>query len=801
VKAIIMAGGEGKRLRPLTCNRPKPMVFAANKPVMTHTIELLKKHGFYDIGVTLQYMASHIMDQYGDGQKHGVKLHYFIEDTPLGTAGSVKNAQDFLDETFLVISGDALTDIDLTEALKFHRQKKSLATLILTSVDNPLKYGIVITKKTGEIVRFLEKPSWGEVFSDKVNTGIYILEPEVLDYIPPKAFFDFSKNLFPLLMEKGITLYGYTGKGYWCDIGNPGVYFNAHQDILTNRVSIDLSYDEIKPGIWIDKNTEIHPTARLEPPLIIGRNCYIGPHVFVGAHSIIGNNCIIEDRSSIKKSILWNGVMLGKSSALRGAIVCSNVKTKNNVSIFEGAIVGDESMLEEGCTIKPQVKIWPGKTIEEGSTLTKDVVWGIKPSRNLFGNDGVKGIFNKDITLDLALRLGSAFGSVIEPVGRIGVGCDNSPVSGIIKKLLVSGLQVSGHQVCDLGNTTLPITRFSIKTDNLQGGIHVKTEKGDMTHITFLNENGANISKSEEKRIENILEIEDFRYIPGKNIKNIISLSDKETSYFLNLRRQINQSISLKVVLNCPSNPLTKKVKKLLEETGCNVEETEHLDNIKSQVCNLKADVGIYLDSQGEKLVLFDEKGNSLKGDKLKVLLTYLLLEDPSETSTIVAPIDSPSILEKLARKHRRKILYTKSNLQARMENMINQGKSGKTQFALEFDGIQAMLKVLKTMNSKKKKLSQLIAEIPPFYLHKEALECPWEIKGKIIRTLVEKFDYYEHSNSIEGVKFKHPEGWTLIIPDSEKPRVNIISEGSSSEMAEELTSFYKDVIQEIIKV
>jgi len=801
VKAIIMAGGEGKRLRPLTCNRPKPMVLTANKPVMTYTIELLKKHGFHDIGVTLHYMASHIMDQYGDGRKDGIKLHYFIEDTPLGTAGSVKNAQDFLDETFLVISGDALTDIDLTEALKYHQQKKSLVTLILTSVDNPLKYGIVITKKSGKIVRFLEKPSWGEVFSDKVNTGIYILEPEVFDYIPPETFFDFSKNLFPLLMEKGIALYGYTGKGYWCDIGNPAVYLNAHEDILMNKVSIDLPYNEIKPGILVGKNTEIHPTARLKSPLIIGCSCYIGPHVFIGPYSVIADNCIIEDRSSIKKSILWNGVMLGKGSTLRGAIVCSNVKIKNNVSIFEGAIVGDESMLEEGCTIKPQVKIWPGKTIEEGSTLRKNVVWGVKPSRNLFGNNGVKGVFNKDITLDLVLRLGSAFGSAIDPVGRIGVSNDDSPVSGIIKQLIISGLQVSGHQVCDLGNITLPITRFAIKTDNLKGGIHIKTEKNDVTLITFLNENGANISTAEEKRIENILEVEDFRYIPGKNIKNTISLFDKETSYFLNLRQQINQSIPLKVVLNCPSIPLAKRVKKLLEEIGCDVEEAEHHDNIKSKMCNLKADMGICLDSQGEELILFDENGNTLKGSKLKVLLTYLLLEDPSETSTIIAPIDSPSVLEKLAQKHQGKILYTKSNLQTRMENMINQGKSGEAQFALEFDGIQALLKVLKTVNSKKKKLSQLIAEIPPFYLHKEALECPWEIKGKIIRSLVEKFDYYEHNDSIEGVRFKHAEGWTLIIPDSEKPRVNIISEGSSSEIAEELTSFYKDVIQEIIKV
>ena len=195
MKVIIMAGGEGSRLRPLTCDRPKPMVPIVNRPMMEHIVALLKRYGMTDIGVTLQYLPAQIKSYFGDGRELGVQMQYFIEESPLGTAGSVKNAGAFLDETFLVISGDALTDFDLKKAVDFHRAKGGVATLVLTSVATPLDYGVVIAGEDGQISQFLEKPSWGEVFSDTVNTGIYILEPEALQYVPENAMFDFAKEI------------------------------------------------------------------------------------------------------------------------------------------------------------------------------------------------------------------------------------------------------------------------------------------------------------------------------------------------------------------------------------------------------------------------------------------------------------------------------------------------------------------------------------------------------------------------------------------------------------------------------
>jgi mannose-1-phosphate guanylyltransferase/phosphomannomutase len=288
LKAVIMAGGEGARLRPLTCDRPKPMVPICDRPMMEYITDLLVSHELRDLAVTLQYLPEKIKDHFGERSDQGANFTYFLEEEPLGTAGSVKNASSFLDETFLVISGDCLTDINLTEAIEFHRRKGTLVTIVLTPQENPLEYGVVMVDDEGRITRFLEKPTWGEVFSDTVNTGIYILEPEVLDYIPAGKKFDFSKDLFPLLMEKGHTLFGCVLPGYWCDIGNLEQYRYAHYDILDKKINIKLPAVEEEPGIWIADEVYINADTRLIPPYYIGQGTYIGSKTVVGEYAVLG---------------------------------------------------------------------------------------------------------------------------------------------------------------------------------------------------------------------------------------------------------------------------------------------------------------------------------------------------------------------------------------------------------------------------------------------------------------------------------------------------------------------------------
>src|SRR5258706_2096885 len=240
MRAIIMAGGFGTRLRPLTCNIPKPMVPMANKPMMEHLVRSLKQHGFDDLLVMLYYQPEVIIRHFGDGAAFGVRIEYLRPPSDLGTAGCVKFAERYLEDTFLVISGDLLTDFDLKKALTAHRAKKAAATLVLTRSSNPLAFGVVIVDEDGRIQRFLEKPSWGEVFSDTINTGIYLLEPSVLADIPPDRNFDFSKNLFPALLDAKTPLYGHIAEGYWKDVGDLTEYRLAHSEILDQLVKIPL---------------------------------------------------------------------------------------------------------------------------------------------------------------------------------------------------------------------------------------------------------------------------------------------------------------------------------------------------------------------------------------------------------------------------------------------------------------------------------------------------------------------------------------------------------------------------------
>ncbi|HHY13496.1 MAG TPA: NTP transferase domain-containing protein [Thermoanaerobacterales bacterium] len=404
MKGVIMAGGVGTRLRPLTCSVPKPMIPLMNRPIMEHILNLLKKHQINEVCATLQYLPETIKNHFQDGTDFNVNLKYYIEETPLGTAGSVKNAQEFLDETFIVISGDVLCDMDLTEAIKFHKEKKAIATLVLTREEIPLEYGVVVTSDTGEIIRFLEKPSWAEVFSDTINTGIYILEPEVLDYIKKDEMFDFSKDLFPLLLEDKQPMFGMISNCYWCDIGNPEQYIQSHKDIFDKNVKGDFWSLDKKEGIWLGKDIRIGKGSKIIPPVAIGNNCIIGDNVIIEPYSVIGDNTIINDNTSLKRSIVWKNNYIGKGVESRGCIICNKTTIKDNVSIFENAIIGDETILEPGSIIKPGIKIWPGKTIEENSTISENIIWGVKSSKYLFGERGVFGKTNVDITPETAAK-------------------------------------------------------------------------------------------------------------------------------------------------------------------------------------------------------------------------------------------------------------------------------------------------------------------------------------------------------------------------------------------------------------
>ena len=293
MKAVVMAGGEGTRLRPMTASMPKPLLPVVNKPIMEHVLLLLKRHGFTHTVVTVQFLASLVRNYFGDGEEWGMTLEYATEEVPLGTAGSVKNAQKLIGgEPFLVISGDALTDIDLTDLVRFHKEKKALVTVCLTRVPNPLEFGITIIDDDGRVQRFLEKPTWGQVFSDTVNTGIYVMEPEALDRVVAGEAVDWSADVFPQLLADGLPVYGYVAEGYWEDVGTHESYLSAQADVLSRHVDVEIDGFEIAPGVWVAEGADVDPDAVIRGPVYIGDYAKIEAGAQLREHTVIGSNVV-----------------------------------------------------------------------------------------------------------------------------------------------------------------------------------------------------------------------------------------------------------------------------------------------------------------------------------------------------------------------------------------------------------------------------------------------------------------------------------------------------------------------------
>jgi len=361
MKAVILVGGEATRLLPLTCNIPKAMVPVLNIPFLEHVIRHLSQHQIEDIILAQGYLVQPIESYFGDGSQFRVKLSYTIEDTPLGTAGAVKNAESYLDETFLVLNGDIFTDLDITAMIGTHLERKAKATIALTPVDDPTSYGLIETNAQGRVTRFLEKPSLSQVTTNMINAGTYVLEPDVLAQIPPQANFSFERELFPQLLAQGEPIYAYPSSAYWIDIGTPEKYLRLHRDLLSGK----SSQYTLAPGekVLIGEQSYIHPTAQIKGPVMIGSNCSIGRKVRLTGPVVIGSGCQILSEAVVKESIIWRNAQIKQHVNLIGSIVADNCCI-NPDSIIEDSVLGDTVTVVSGCKLQPGSKIWPGTIVK-----------------------------------------------------------------------------------------------------------------------------------------------------------------------------------------------------------------------------------------------------------------------------------------------------------------------------------------------------------------------------------------------------------------------------------------------------
>jgi mannose-1-phosphate guanylyltransferase len=359
MKAVILVGGEATRLRPLTCNTPKIMIPVLNRPFFEHLIGYLKAHNIIDIVLAVGKSAGQIQDYFGDGNKLGVRITYSVESLPLGTGGAVKNAERFLDGSFVVLNGDIFTDIDLSVMIKLHRKNKAMASLALTPVEDPTIYGVVETDSGGRVKRFTEKPSRDKVTTNMINAGIYILEPDILSYVASNAFSMFERDVFPPLLEKGQAVYGYPFQDYWIDMGTPDKYVKLQQDLLRRYAGNN--------GIRLEGESFVHSSARIEGPAVVGGGSFIDRNCIVRGPAVLGARCHAEEGVVVEGAILWQDCQIRKGARLRNCLIASRCSVGEESEILGGCILGDDVRIGEGNRLSNGIKVWPGTTIEPGA--------------------------------------------------------------------------------------------------------------------------------------------------------------------------------------------------------------------------------------------------------------------------------------------------------------------------------------------------------------------------------------------------------------------------------------------------
>ena len=832
MRAVLMAGGSGTRLRPLTCDLPKPMVPILNRPIAEHIINLLKRNNITEIIATLYYLPDVMRDYFQDGSDFGVQMTYAVEEEqPLGTAGCVKNIQQWLDDTFVTISGDAITDFDIQAAIAFHRQKKSKATLILTRVPNPIEFGVVITDREGKIDRFLEKPSSSEIFSDTVNTGTYILEPEVLDYLPENEESDFSKDLFPLLLEKGEPMYGYIAEGYWCDVGHLEAYREAQYDGLEQKVKLNFDYVQKSAGIWIGNNTYIDPSAVIETPALIGDNCRIGARVKIEAGTVIGDNVTVGADADLKRPIIWNGATVGDEAHLRACIISRGTRMDRRSQALEGSVIGSLSIVGEEAQIAPGVRVWPSKRVESGAILNINLIWGNTAQRNLFGQRGVSGLANIDLSPEFIVKLGASYGSTLKLGSTVLVSRDQRGVSRMVGRAIIAGLMSAGINVQNLEATAIPIARTMMtKMVDVAGGIHIRLEpnRPDYLLIEFFDRQGISISKSQEKKIEGAYFKEDLRRVGIEEIGSVSYPSGILDAYSRAFARYINieavRSSSSKIVIDYVYAVAGAILPQLLTKFGCDavvlnaslketaISTTQKeilLDQLGQVVEALKANFGVQVTANGEQFILVDEAGIPIRGEVLTALMVNTIFT-ANPRSTVVVPVHASSAVEEIARRHDGKVIRTKVNPTALMEasqdnpNVVLGGNSDMgfifPQLHPGFDAMFSVAKLIEMLTIQERSLADIRHDLPNICHRFCSLRCPWKVKGSLMRHLVETHPT-ENLELIDGVKIINPQNdnWVLILPDAGESLVHIYANSSDRLWVDRQLAEYRQRVQNFI--
>jgi mannose-1-phosphate guanylyltransferase/phosphomannomutase len=831
MKAVIMAGGEGSRLRPLTSLRPKPMVPIVNQPVMEHILGLVKHHGIDEVVATLAFMPQAIQDYFGDGEEWGTRIQYALEETPLGTAGSVKNAQSLLDaeEPFLIISGDALTDLDLKKLIDEHKRLGGAVTIALKQVDNPLEFGVVITAEDGRIERFMEKPTWGQVFSDQINTGIYVIEPWVLDEIPAGEPYDFSSDLFPRLMEAGHALYGVAQECYWCDVGSRQSYLEVHRDVLDETAMVYVPGVHARKGLWVADSAMIEPDVVLGDKVVIGQNTKVRSGARIGDYTVIGDNCVIGNDARVSHSVIWDDTYVGNASVVSGSVLCRHVDVRARSVLDVGVTLGDESVVGHGAHIGADVQVYPYKRIEPAAVVNSSLIWESTASRALFGDGGIKGLVGIDITPEIALKVAEAFASIQPRGGHVVVSRDSSKPARMLKRAMVAGLNAAGVNVRDLRVASPAVSRFTTQKTRCVGGVHVSVVEHDpeLLEFRFFDANGLDVSPAVQKKIERLYFRGEFRRAFFEDVGEIMyparpleyyaaALNDAVVGSGMDggwkkivadmgcgaaslVLPQVAHDWRLNVVA---LNPVVDT-----ESGGC-ASSTESNEQLRRTVDLFGADLGVLFDRGAERVTLMSTTGVVLDGDTaLHALVDVWCRTRADAEGAIAVPLHASSAVDAIAARYSRSVVRPGRSRRALAQAVLD-GRAvfaGSTlggfifgDFFPAYDGVLTVGMLTGMLNRLETTLDEVVEGLPEFHKAEISVFCPAARKGAVMRLVTDRASSMK-AQLTEGVRVVYEDGWALVLPGSSEPSVTVWSEGPDSASAVGRAEEWAEVVRKAI--
>lgn len=792
-KAVIMAGGEGKRLRPMTCTLPKPMVPLLNKPVIDYCIELLKKHGIEDITTTLHYLPSVITRHCGDGGRYGVRLSYSVEDAPLGTAGSVRKAAGGELERTVVISGDAITDADLTKAVRFHEERGAAATIVLKRVGVPTEYGVAMTDKQCRIYRFLEKPMLSEVFSDLANTGIYILEPEVIGRIPEGEKYDFSKDLFPSLLKEGLPVYGYVTEGYWCDIGDIAQYRAAQRDMLDGKVAFATAAKN-KDGVWIEEGAAISGGAELLGPCYIGSGAEISEAV-VSDHSVVGSGARIGRGSSLKRTVLMENARVRENSELRGAILCEGAEVESGASIYSGTVIGSGSRVGKNCTVCNGASLWPEKELHEDEDCTEDMQWEEDiPRPGIMSL--IRGYCDRAMTPERAVRIGAAFA---RSSGRlpleIAVSTDGSQQGVMLKHAAIAGLVSQGADAADMGFCGYSAFEHGIRAFGYRGGMYIRM--GDDAHsgeIVLCDGSGTELTGNGFRAFRQELKAGAVRPITTERLGIVQRVSGAARSYdahLSRLARSVRSGPNGVTALIGGSPEIYDAVARVLLPCGYSVRYYTGQDSDKLLEAAKAENADIAFMAVGmEGVTRAMAYGRNMTRHELNTALAMAAVRE-GRANKLTLPADMPEE-------------YVKHIAQGGAEVSISPAKRSRWARAAIEAGVylpelfEPEAKIIRAAElCLSGKLKEYLNGLPKVAIKEKKVPCSWRDMGRVLRSFTEGEDD-DKVQLVDGVKVNVDKGWVLVRPDSGFTAYRVIAGSFDAEYSKELTDVYAGKLRAI---